>query len=181
MPPNPQNNLLSSKRNKIIICLCAGLILILAGVLAFVLARKSSSRSSSDNSPVSRDAENLDADGVADTDGPAEPEGASVPIEDAIAEAEARANSASFEEALEAKLDLIGYYRALEDYAAVDSLVASVDTSSLTDRQLYYFAETAYFAYSDREEDYEKRDAYLAMKTAAKNRIYEAEHPELFE
>ena len=174
MPPNP-NNLLSSKRNKLIIFICAGLILALTGVLVFLLVRKNASSPSSDDSSIT-----TDADGEADTDGPVEPEGASVPIEDAIAEAESRASSASFEESFEAKLELIGYYRATEDYAAVDSVVASVDTNSLTDRQLYRLAEMAYFAYSDREEDYAKRDEYLAIKTAAANRIYEAEHPELF-
>ncbi|MBQ6130479.1 hypothetical protein IJI72_02200 [Candidatus Saccharibacteria bacterium] len=180
MPPKTTNNLLSSKKNRLILFICAGLILILAGVLVAVLVRKTASRRASEESPVASENENLDADGTEDTDGPVEPEGASVPIEDAVAAAEARANSASFEESFNAKLELIDSYRAMEDYAAVDAVVASVDTGALTDRQLYYFAETAYFAYGDREEDYEKRDFYLSLKTEAKNRIYAQEHPELF-
>lgn len=185
MPTN--NKFFESKKNRLIVFVCVSLIAVLLGALIFLAIRKNmNSDESTGGSPTTseegneEESEGSEEEIAEDTDGPVEPEGASIPIEDAIANAVNVSETAPFEEAFEAKLDLIGYYRALEDFEAVNSVVASIDPSSLTDRQTYYFAEAAYFAYGDREEDYEKRDYYLAMKTNAANRIYEQEHPELF-
>lgn len=183
----PTANFLNSKKNRLIVIACAVIIIVLVGILTVILLKKhqatssntseTSKTESSDSEPASSDEYNPETETGEVPGAEAEPAGESIPIEDAISAAQTRANSASPEESFEAKLELIRYYRVLEDIASAEAVINSIDTKSLTDRQIYYFAETAWYLYNDNEAYFDKRDEYLAMKTDASNRLFEQQNP----